>query len=81
VKKSQQENGEWGYYAGVSGTVNVAAGRAVLGIGCQGTGSITINGGAAVLVDGAFSLTPEGLLVAPVIVFTGTTSYFVETVA
>lgn len=59
----------------------MAAGCAVLGIAAQGTGSLTINGGQSVPISGSFSLAPEGLLIAPTIVFTGTTSYFVETVA
>jgi hypothetical protein len=74
--------GTWGYLAGSSGTATVPAGGKVLGIAAHATtaGSLTINGGASVPVPAnvGAALTPNGNLVAPSIVFSGTDSYFVE---
>jgi hypothetical protein len=75
--------GTWGYHAGVSGTVVVAAGERVVGIAAHATdaGSMTIDGGDSVPVPAGTGVvfTPQGNLVAPTIVFTGTDSYVVET--
>ena len=85
VPISDSERGTWGYVAGVSGTVNIAANRRVIGISAYATvaGSLTINGGDSVPIAAGRTLTiePKGNLVAPTIVFTGTSSYFVESVA
>lgn len=74
--------GTWAYYAGVSGTVVVAAGRRVIGIAAHATtaGSMTINGGDSIPIPAGTSIafTPQGNLVAPTLVFTGTDSYAVE---
>lgn len=74
--------GTWSYYAGVSGTVTVTAGQRVVGIAAFSTagGTVTINGGSAIPIAAGtgWSLNPTGQLVAPTIVFTGTSSYTVE---
>jgi hypothetical protein len=81
---TDSERGSWGYSAGTSGTVVVATGRRVVGIGAHSTagGTLTINGGDSVVVPAgvAINIHPKGNLVAPTIVFTATTSYFVESV-
>jgi hypothetical protein len=78
------QTGAWGYQAAASGTITVAAGRRVIGIAAHSAagGSFTINGGDAVIVPSGsgISITPLGNLVAPVLVFTGTDSAFVESV-
>lgn len=77
--------GAWSYYAGASGTVNVTAGQRVLGIAAHATtaGSLTINGGASAPIPAGsgIQITPQGNLVAPTLVFTGTDSYFCEVLA
>lgn len=77
--------GAWGYYAGVAGTVAVAAGRKVTGIAAHATvaGSLTIDGGPSVPIpaNSQIAIAPLGNLVAPSITFTGTDSYFVEALA
>jgi hypothetical protein len=47
VDTRDNERGSWGYVAGVSGTVVIAAGRRVLGIAAYSSagGTLTINGG------------------------------------
>lgn len=76
--------GTFSYYAGTSGTVTVAAGQRVLSASCHSTmgGSMTINGGAAIPIPAnvGFSIDLLGNLVAPVIVYTDTDSYFVQAV-
>lgn len=75
------------YQSGTGGgTVTVAAGRRVCGItalavGADGT--ITINGGNVITVraGSTFSYNPNGNLVAPTIVFSGSLDYFVEGVS
>lgn len=74
----------WGYLTGTAGTATVPAGGKVLTItalaGSAGSPSIAIAGGAAIALPQGAALTiqPRGNLVAPSIVFTGTTTYFVE---
>lgn len=74
----------WGYLTGTAGTTNVPATSKVLTItalaGYDGSPSIAVNGGAAIALPHGASLTiqPRGNLIAPSIVFTGTTTYFVE---
>jgi hypothetical protein len=84
VDTRDNERGMWAYAAGVSGTVVIAAGRRVLGIAAYSTagGTMTINGGDSVVIpaSSAIGIAPKGNLVAPTLVFTGTTSYFVESV-
>jgi hypothetical protein len=74
--------GTWGYRAGTSGTVNIAAGARVIGLAAHSTagGSFTVNGGDSVPVPAGtgISISPWGQLVAPVLVFTSTDSFFVE---
>lgn len=77
--------GTWAYYAGASGTVNVAAGQRVVGIAVHATGSgatLTINSGQVVPIPSntGIAITPQAQLVAPVLVLAGTDSYFIETV-
>lgn len=76
--------GTWAYYSGAAGTVVVTAGQRVLSISCHATtvGSVTINGGTAIPIPAnvGFSISMTGILTAPTVVFTGTDSYFIETV-
>lgn len=77
--------GTWTYYAGVNGTVTVTAGQRVIGISAYAAlgGTITINGGATITlpIGVAISISPNGNVVAPTIIFTGTSTYFVEVVS
>lgn len=80
------QQGVWAYHAGMAGTVTCASGERVLGIAAHAAGSggtVTINGGDAVPVPtgASIAIAPSGNLVAPVIVFTGTDSFFVEVVS
>lgn len=76
-------SGAWDYNAGTSGTLSVAASRRVLQItavaGALGA-TVVINGGQTITLPALTSIAiePKGNLVAPSIVFTGTTAYFVE---
>lgn len=75
--------GTWSYYSGINGSVGVT-GR-VVGISAYSAlgGTLTINGGATVTlpIGVAISIEPKGNLVNPTIVFTGTSTYFVEVVS
>jgi hypothetical protein len=77
--------GAWSYHSGVSGTLVVPAGQRVLGISAHATaaGSMVINGGSSIPIPAgaSFNLEPNGNLVAPTVVFTGTDAYFVEVVS
>ena len=84
--KTPNRNGTWGYYAGVSGTAQLAAGERVLGIAAHSSGSgatVSISGGANIPVPTGVGLclNPEGTLQGARIIFTGTDSYFVEVVS
>jgi hypothetical protein len=76
--------GAWDYQAEASGTITVAANRRVIGIAAHSTigGSLTINSGASIPIpaNSGISIGPVGNLVAPVLVFTGTDSAFVESI-
>lgn len=78
----EKNYGTWSYYAGITGSVSVT-GR-VVGISAYAAlgGTITINGGATITlpIGVAISIAPNGNLVSPTIVFTGTSTYFVEVV-
>jgi hypothetical protein len=84
--KIPDESGSWGYLAGVSGTVVVANNRRVLTItataGSLVGASMTINGGQTIVIPVGTSITisPKANLVAPTVVFTATTAYFIESV-
>lgn len=84
-----QEAGAWGYASGASGTVTLTGSKRVLqitAIALEASGSITIDGGDSIplpygatdKVSSSISIEPKGNLTDPVIVFTGTDSYFVE---
>ncbi len=77
--------GTWSYYAGVSGTVAISAGQQVVGITAiagGGGATITINAGPSITVPagGSMAISPNGQVVAPTIVFTGTASYVIEVI-
>lgn len=81
--KIPDESGSWAYSAGSAGTATFT-GR-VIGIAAHATtaGSAQINGGDWIPVpaNAQFDLTPKANLAGPgTVVFTGTDSYFVETV-
>lgn len=79
-----QQTGAWAYNSGVSGTVNVSANRRVLQITATSImgGTMTINGGQTITIppNASLSIEPKGNLVAPTIVFTNTSAYFIESV-
>ena len=82
--------GTWSYYGGTSGSVSVT-GRVltITAIAQQAAGSIQINGGDTIplpygstdKVSSALTISPNGNLVSPSIVFTGTDAFFVEVVS
>jgi len=82
--KLPDESGAWGYNAGVSGTVTVAANKRILAItataGALVGATMTINGGQTITIPAGTSITitPRANLTAPTLVFTSTASYFVE---
>ena len=82
--KIPDELGAWGYNAGTAGTLTVAANKRILSltvVAPQTTAaSMTINAGSTITVPAgtALTLSPRANLVAPTLVFTGTSSYFVE---
>lgn len=82
--KTPDESGAWGYNAGTTGTLNVAANKRILAISATSPAlvgsTMTINGGQTITIPAGTSITiaPKANLVAPTIVFTGTASYFVE---
>lgn len=81
--KMPDESGTWGYHAGISGTVVCAAGERVIGIAAMATtaATVSINGGDSIpVLNAGLSLAPKANLVAPTIVFSGTTAYVVEVV-
>lgn len=82
--KTPDESGTWGYNAGTSGTLTVAANKRILQITAASSAlaaaSMTINGGQTVTIPAGSSVTisPRANLIAPTLVFTSTASYFVE---
>lgn len=82
--KTPDESGTWGYNAGVSGTLTVAANKRILAItataGALVGATMTINGGQTITIPAGTTITisPRANLTAPTLVFTSTTSYFVE---
>lgn len=82
--KTPDESGTWGYNAGTSGTLTVAANKRILAItataGALTAASMTINGGQTITIPAGTSITitPRANLTAPTLVFTSTASYFVE---
>lgn len=88
VVEDKNASGDWSYYSGENGTVTVAEGQRVLMITVANsshsvTASFSINGGPSVLVPpvSSISIRPSGSLVAPTIVFTNSTAYFIEVVS
>lgn len=78
-----RETGVWDYAAGTNGSMSVALGGRVLSIAAlAGTSaaSVSINNGDAIPIPAyaSWAMEPKGNLVAPMITFTGTTSYTVE---
>lgn len=74
--------GTWDYKAGVSGTPTFGGGskiRSIIARSLTG-GSLTINGGDSIPIPASVGLeiNPQGLLVSPTLVFTGTDMYFIE---
>lgn len=72
----------WGYIADGSGTVVMTGNKRIYGISAssEAGGTVTINGGDVIIVPamGSFQFEPQGLLVDPTIVFTGTDTYLIE---
>lgn len=83
--RTPQLVGTWGYAAGTSGTPTIGAGKRVISITAfaSSAGSMTINGGDSIPLPAnlAVSIAPLGNLVNPTLVFTSTSSFFVEWVA
>lgn len=88
-ERTTDEAGTWGYASGATGTITLTGSKRVLqitAVALEAAGSITINGGDTIAipygatdkVSSSISIEPKGNLTDPVIVFTGTDSYFVE---
>ena len=82
--KLPDESGTWGYNAGTNGTLAVAANKRILAITATASpltaASMTINAGQSITIPAGTTITisPRANLTAPTLVFTATTSYFVE---
>lgn len=79
------EAGTWTYNAGVTGSYSASAGKRVLQItmvGGAGGGTLTINGGDSIPIpqDVSLAISPRANLIAPSMVFSNTTAYFIELV-
>lgn len=76
------QSGVWGYAAGVTGSTTIPAGGKVLQITASSLfgGTVQINTGPSVTIParGSLCIEPKGNLVAPTIVFSNTTAFFVE---
>lgn len=75
--------GAWDYHAGINGTVDVIGRLVSLTAVAAGAASLTINGGDSIPIPagGAFTLDVRGALDDPVLVFAGTSSFFVEVIS
>lgn len=77
--------GTWGYVSGLDGTVVITGNKRVVGIGAYSLlgGSFTINGGDTITLPSgvAYNIQPNGNLVDPTIIFTGTNTFIIETVS
>ena len=84
-KRFPEVLGTLDYCAGVNGTETLTTGKRVLGITAHATtaGSMTINGGDSIAIpaNSGVSFTPQGNLVDPTVIFTGTDSYIIEFVS
>lgn len=82
ITVAPRTQGKWDYAAGASGTRTITGASRVLCIAAHSTagGTMTINGGDSIPIPANTQVTiePVGNLSDPVIVFTGTDSYFVE---
>lgn len=82
--KTPDLSGTWGYGAGLSGTLVVAANKRIMSITATAAplvpASMTINGGQTITIPAGTSITiqPRANLIAPTLVFTTTSAYFVE---
>lgn len=82
--KTPDLSGTWGYNAGLSGTLVVAANKRIMSITATAAplvpASMTINGGQTITIPAGTSITiqPRANLIAPTLVFTTTSAYFVE---
>lgn len=77
-------DGVWGYTSGVSGTVTLGANQylAALSAYSPAGGTVSINGGSNIPIPAGLgiSMTPKGAVKGAVLVFTGTSTYVVETI-
>ncbi len=83
VTRDARSHGAYGYRAGISGSVQVPPDARVIGIAASagaGAGSVVIDGGDAfpVAANSSVQITPLGNIVAPLLIFDATDSYFVE---
>lgn len=83
--KIPDESGTWSYIAGTSGSPSISGSKRVLqitAIGGSSGGTLTINGGNTITIPALTSITisPRANLTDPALVFTSTSSYFVEMV-
>lgn len=81
----EKNYGTWGYTSGIDGTIVITGSKRVTGIGAYSLlgGSFTINGGDTITVPSgvAFNIQPNGNLVDPTFIFTGTNTFIIETVS
>lgn len=80
--------GTYGYKAGAAGTATITGTKRVQSIAAHapttGAASVTINGGDSIIVPAGTQLAlafGDGVLVDPVVVFTGTDSYYLDWLA
>lgn len=77
--------GTWGYTSGIDGTIVITGSKRVIGIGVYSLlgGSFTINGGDTITIPSgvAFNIEPNGNLIDPTFIFTGTNTFVIETVS
>lgn len=72
----------WTYYSGSAGTVVIPANHIVISLSAYAAsgGTLTINGGSPVILPAgvSISISPRCPIIAPTIVFSNTSTYFVE---
>lgn len=72
----------WTYMSGSAGTAVVAANHIFVNLSAYAAtgGTVTINGGSPIIIPAgvSFSLSPRCPIIAPTIVFSNTSTYFIE---
>lgn len=75
----------WAYLSGSAGTVVVAANTCVVSITAYAAtgGTVTINGGTPIILPAgvSISISPRLPVISPTIIFSNTSTYFIEVVS